>query len=158
MDYGIIAKGYNELYKQEQLKKLEIIKKHIKISKKSKLLDIGCGTGISTNFFQCNSVGIDCSLEMIENGRGNLIQAKAEHLPFPDKTFDIVLCVTSIHNFEDPEKAIKEIIRVKKSNAQVAITLLKKSKKYNKIKELITKNFKVKEVDEEKDTIFLACS
>jgi len=45
---------------------------------------------------------------------------------------------------------------VKKSKAQVVITLLNKSIKYNKIKELIKKYFEIiSEIDEDKDTIFI---
>lgn len=156
MDYNTIANRYNELYEEEQLKKLNIIKKHIKIKESYRLLDIGCGTGISTNFFDCYSIGIDPSIDMIKKGRGNLIQGKAEELPFKDKYFDVIISVTSIHNFKDPNKAIREIFRVKKNKSQVAITLLKKSRNYNKIKLLIKKHFKVKEIDEEKDTIFIS--
>src|SRR3989338_6779840 len=47
--YKHIAKSYNELHQEEQLKKLAIIKQNIKII--PPLLDIGCGTGISTNYF-----------------------------------------------------------------------------------------------------------
>ena len=48
--YSSIAKGYDELHKEEQLKKLQIIAKHIK--PKGLLLDIGAGTGISTSFLR----------------------------------------------------------------------------------------------------------
>ena len=48
--YNKIAKSYNGLYKEEQLKKVDIILKHIK--PKGKLLDIGSGTGISTKPFE----------------------------------------------------------------------------------------------------------
>ena len=156
MDYNIIAKSYNELYEEEQIKKLKIIEQHIKVKKNDKLLDIGCGTGISTNYFKCKSIGIDNSKEMIKNGKGNLILAKAEYLPFKDKIFDIILCITSIHNFKNPKKALKEILRVKKSKAQVVITLLKKSKNYKVLKKMIKSSFKVKELDEDKDTIFIS--
>ncbi|MBS3152840.1 class I SAM-dependent methyltransferase [Candidatus Woesearchaeota archaeon] len=156
MDYDTIAKSYNELYIEEQLRKLNIIKKYLKIKKNHKLLDVGCGTGISTNFFDCKTFGIDKSKEMIEQGNGNLIQSLAEDLPFKDKYFDIVISVTSVHNFDNPKKALKEIQRVKKSKAQVVITLLNKSIKYNKIKELIKKYFEIiSEIDEDKDTIFI---
>ena len=65
--YNKIASGYNELYEEEQLKKLKNIKDNIKVNITDKLLDIGCGTGISTNYFKCKSTGIDNSKEMIKN-------------------------------------------------------------------------------------------
>jgi len=120
------------------------------------LLDIGCGTGISTNFFKCSSAGIDSSRKMIKKGSGNLICGKAENIPFKDKTFDVILCITAIHNFENPEKALMEMFRVKKDKAIIVISILKKSKKFQKIKKLVEKYFKkVKEVDSDKDVILI---
>lgn len=156
MDYDKIAKSYNELYKEEQIKKLRIIRRYTKIKKTDKLLDVGCGTGISTNFFECNSIGIDPSKGLLNIGKGNLIYGKAEKLPFNDKYFDIVISVTAIHNFDDPEKALNEIIRVSKK--KIVITLLKKANKYKELKELITKKLKVREINQEKDTIFIHSS
>lgn len=149
MDYKYIARSYDELYKEEQLEKLRIIKENIKINKKENLLDIGCGTGISTEFFDCKSIGIDPCFEMLNK---KSICGKAENLPFKDKTFDIVLSVTSIHHF-NAEKAIKEIKRVSKK--KVIITLLKKAKRFKHVKDLLNKSFKFKEVDGKKDLIFI---
>ena len=153
--YNTIAKGYNELHLEEQLEKLNIIKKYLKVSKKDKLLDVGCGTGISTNFFNCNTTGIDSSKQMIKYGKGNLIYGKAEKLPFKDNLFNIIISVSAIHNFTNPEKALDEMLRVSKKNSKFALTLLKKSKNYNKIKSLIKSRLKVKEIDSSKDTIFI---
>ncbi len=159
MDYNIIAKSYNGLYKEEQLEKLRIIKDYIKIKNNYKLLDIGCGTAISTNFFKCSTFGLDNSFNMLKQGRGDLVNGSAENLPFKDKAFDIILCVTSIHNFGNPKKAINEIKRVKKDKSQVVITLLKKSKNYNRIKAIIKKKLNItKETDSKKDTIFISLS
>ena len=154
--YDAIAKSYDELHKGEQLKKLNIIKQHLKFSPDSKLLDIGAGTGISTTFFDCECIGIEPSESMIKRSSGNVIKGKAESLPFEDSSFDLIISTTAIHNFDDVEKAIKEMKRVGKSKCQFAITLLKKSKNYDKIRGLLIQNFKTKkEIDEEKDTIFI---
>ena len=83
--YRHISKSYNELYREEQLNKLKIIKENIKII--PPLLDIGCGTGISTDFFKVKSVGVDNCREMLKEGNKNLIHADAENLPFKDKLF-----------------------------------------------------------------------
>ena len=151
--YNKIAKSYNELHKEEQIKKLEIIKKNVKII--PPLLDVGCGTGISTNYFNVLSIGIDNSREMLkQNKEGNLIYGNAENLPFKDKLFNTVISVTSFHNFKNMEKALKEIKRVSKNN-NIAITFLKKSKKLKKFRTLLKKYFKFKEVDCYNDILLL---
>lgn len=151
--YDIISKGYDELHKEEQLNKLKIIKKIIKII--PPLLDIGCGPGYSLKFFNVKpSYGIDSSKEMVKLAKNkNVILGKAECLPFPNKTFNTIISVTAIHNFDNIEKALKEMKRVSKNN-NIAITVLKKSSKFNKIKSLIKKYFYVKELEIEKDIIF----
>ena len=154
--YKYIAKNYNELHGEEQLKKLAIIKKYIKV--KAPLLDIGCGTGISTNYFNVNSVGIDNCKEMLNEGKkhySNLIYGNAEKLPFPDKTFNTVISVTAFHNFKNMEKALKEIKRVSRNN-NIAITFLKKSKKLNYFRKLLKKYFKFREINCEQDILFIA--
>jgi len=150
--YKYISKSYNELHKEEQIKKLNIIKKNLKII--PPLLDVGCGTGISTNFFKVKSIGIDNCKEMIK-GVKNLQYAEAEKLPFKDNTFNTVISVTAFHNFKNMEKALKEILRVSKNN-NICITYLKRSKKLPQFKNLIKKYMKFKEIEEEKDIIILS--
>ncbi len=151
--YNKIAKSYNELHEEEQIKKLEIIKKNLKMI--PPLLDVGCGTGISTNYFDVVSIGIDSSKEMIKEGRyGNLIYGNAEKLPFLDKSFNTVISVTAFHNFENMEKALLEIKRVS-SNENIAITFLKKSKKLDEFRKILKKYFKFKEIDCYNDVLFI---
>ena len=151
--YKHISKGYNELYKEEQIKKLKIIRENIRII--PPLLDVGCGTGISTNFFKVKSIGIDNCREMLKKGSKNLIYANAEKLPFKDKSFNTVVSVTSFHNFNNMEKSLNEIIRVSKNN-NICITFLKRSKKINQFRKLMKKYFhSIKEIEEEKDVIFI---
>ena len=89
--YDAIAEGYDGLHKEEQLNKLAIIKGNIKISKDSKLLDVGCGTGISSNF-DCFVVGIDPSIVLLSRNNGNVkLACTAEALPFKNISFDYVI-------------------------------------------------------------------
>lgn len=151
--YDHISEGYDELYKEEQIKKLDIIKSKINIRNNSRLLDVGCGSGISSDF-GCFVVGIDPSIGLLKNNKNKMkIMGAAELLPFKDSSFDYVISVTAINNFDDPEKSINEAKRVGKDN--FVFSVLKKSKKFHKISRIIHKHFKVyNTVEEDKDSIF----
>ena len=151
--YNSIANGYNELNKQEQLRKVDIILKHLKPH--GLLLDIGAGTGISTKPFEkyCKCIALDPSIGLLKRYKGTKVLGKAESLPFPDKTFDVIISITALHH-ANLKKAISEIRRVAKPNAQVAISFLKKSKKLKDIKKLL-RDFK--QIEEDKDIIFIRC-
>lgn len=171
--YDSISQGYEELHKEEQLKKIEIIKQYLKPRKTDKLLDVGCGTGLTTMPWNCQRYGIDPAKKLIEkaieknneeiikqkknNKRKKKINykiAQAENIPYPDKYFDYVISITAIQNFQDIEKGLKEIKRVGKG--KYILSFLKKSKKAQKIKKLIYKIFDVKkEIEEEKDYIMI---
>ena len=144
--YNKISKSYNELYGQEQENKLRVIKNNIKL--KGLTLDIGSGTGISKKFF--STIGIDPSFDLLKKGD---ICGKAEYLPFKNKSFDNVICVTSIHHF-NLEKAIKEMKRVCKG--KIVITIMRKSKNFENIRKKLHKEFNLKEIDEEKDLILIS--
>lgn len=140
--YNKIAKGYNELHREEQLNKIKIIKQHLK-KPYGLTLDIGAGTGISSEPF--NAIALDPSIEMLRQYKGPKVVAKAESLPFKDNTFDTVVSVTALHHTNIGE-SLKEIKRVSKKGTQLAITLLKKS------------NIKLpfKKIEESKDYIYIA--
>src|SRR3989338_10662666 len=106
--YTLISRGYNELHMEEQLNKISIIKDNIKIGRSSKILDVGCGTGISSGF-GCFVVGIDPSIGLLKQNNNKKILGVAENLPFKNYSFDYVVSITSIHNFKNIKKSINEI-------------------------------------------------
>jgi len=144
------------LHKEEQLSKIRLIKDNLEIKKKDFLLDVGCGTGIFADEFNCIKIGIDPSIEMLNQGKNAFyIQAYAENLPFKDDSFDNVISVTAIHNFKNIRKGLEEIKRVSRKN--IALSILKKSSKINEIKNHIKELFKItKIIEEDKDIIFFA--
>ena len=156
--YDEISEGYEELHKEEQLKKVALIKKHLKVNPDDKLLDVGCGTGLTTEQWQCKRYGADPAPRLLARARqkDSIIYtlAPAEQLPFKDNEFDIVISITAIQNFQDIEKGLKEIKRVGKD--RFVLSFLKKSNKKDIIDKLIRKLFKVNNViEEEKDLIYL---
>ncbi len=156
LHYNEIAKGYNELYEQEQLRKLSIVKDKIVIDRFTSILDVGCGTGISSQF-DCNVVGIDPSTGLLnQNNNNNKLLGIAEQLPFKDSLFDYVISITSIHNFKNIKKSLNEMKRVGKD--KYIFSVLKRTKKFDFIKNLVNFFFEVNNIiEEEKDVIFF-CS
>ncbi len=157
--YDSIATGYEELHKEEQLKKIEVIKQFLKPKINDKLLDVGCGTGLTTMPWLCKRYGVDPAKKLIARAHEkNKIEYKiapAENIPYPDKYFDYVISITAIQNFDDIEKGLSEIKRVGKG--KYVLSFLKKSKKAGMIKKLIYRMFDVKkEIEEEKDIIFVS--
>jgi ubiquinone/menaquinone biosynthesis C-methylase UbiE len=157
--YDEIAKGYDELHREEQENKIGIIKQKLKVNPEDKLLDVGCGTGVATRPWRCKRFGIDPSKKLLEKAKqadldGNYALAPAEKIPFEDNSFDIVISITAIQNFDDIEKGLKEIKRVGKG--RFVLSFLKKSGKAEMIERLINHIFQniYKRVEEEKDIIF----
>ncbi|MFH1211564.1 MAG: class I SAM-dependent methyltransferase [Candidatus Woesearchaeota archaeon] len=148
--YDDIAKGYDELYKREQMKKLKLILKNIKIPSGAAVLDVGCGTGYALEFFE-NSLGLDPSIELLKKSKSRVVCANAENMPFKDKAFDLVFSITAVHHF-NLEKAIPEMLRVGREN--FVFTVLKRIDNFNKIIETIKTSFDVyKMLEEDKDFI-----
>jgi ubiquinone/menaquinone biosynthesis C-methylase UbiE len=157
--YDEISEGYEELHKEEQLKKVEFISEYVQVKPSDKLLDVGCGTGLTTERWNCVRYGLDPAKKLIEKGKKlrkdiNFILGEAENIQFPDKTFDFVISITAIQNFHDIEKGLKEIKRVGKK--RFILSFLKKSTKKEYISDLINKLFDVKEIlEEDKDLFFV---
>jgi demethylmenaquinone methyltransferase/2-methoxy-6-polyprenyl-1,4-benzoquinol methylase len=75
-------------------------------------------------------VGLDVSHLMLEaglravekqslDGRVQLVQGRAEHLPFPDQTFDAVVFTYLLRYVQDPDATIRELSRVLKPGGQL---------------------------------------
>jgi len=98
------------------------------------VLDVCTGTaGIAIEIAHHHNgqiVGLDVSHLMLEagvravekqslDGRVQLIQGRAEHLPFPDETFDTVVFTYLLRYVQDPDATIRELSRVLKPGGQL---------------------------------------
>lgn len=80
-----------------------------------KVLDVGCGNGfVSSLYPNFDILGIDISDGMLANNPYIWKKAPAECMPFPDNTYDFVLCRSLLHHLEDPAIGLKEMLRVLK--------------------------------------------
>ncbi len=145
--YDEIAKGYDELYGEEQEKKLKLVAHVIK----GRVLDIGAGTGIVAKRFP-NVVSLDPSKDMLKFVEGEKIVGKAEDLPFKAKEFETIVSLTALHHC-DIDKVVSELKRMEAPN--MAFTILKKSKKCEEIVEKLVEAFNMKVVEEEKDVVLV---
>ena len=104
----------------------------------AKVLDVATGRGAvlfpaaETVGAQGHVTGIDLSKEMVnetsrEIERLNLQNAEirlmdAEHLQFPDESFDFIFCSFAIHFFPQLDHALSEMNRVLKTNGHLAVS------------------------------------
>ena len=89
-----------------------------------RVLDVGCGTGGMLVEFAVRLptamqvVGVDPARGMAlraaerADGRADVVRGGAEHLPFADGTFDLVVSSLSFDHWADREKGLREIHRV----------------------------------------------
>lgn len=109
-------------------KQKEIIKKYFSAAANEKILDIGCGTGEFSVFFNSAAyIGIDINKEYIDYAKrkysSEFLIADAMNLPFSDRTFNKILIIGVLHHLNDKESNIvlKEARRTLTSNGQMLI-------------------------------------
>jgi ubiquinone/menaquinone biosynthesis C-methylase UbiE len=116
------------------------------------ILDIGCGIGQTFIGARLGAdrllVGLDIDTESLDWGRrqfGHIqfINGVAERLPFPDKSFDLVISRVSLPYTNIPQ-SLAEIERVLKANGRVWFTLHPLAKSIGELKQAL-RAFSVKD-------------
>lgn len=94
-----------------------------------KVLIIGCGSQDDMSIVndECEGVGIDISEETVKKSkerypRFEYFVADATNLPFPENSFDYVICSEVIEHIPEDEKALSEVKRVLKNNGIFIVT------------------------------------
>lgn len=107
-------------------------REHWDLDSSSSVLDVGCAKGFMLHDLAelipgITVRGVDVSeyaiANSIEDMRPFLQVANAIELPFPDKSFDVVISINTIHNLERAEcaKALREIQRVSRGKSFVTV-------------------------------------
>jgi ubiquinone/menaquinone biosynthesis C-methylase UbiE len=135
-----MERGWNEIWKDfkglnwlgrrlksEEEKVLKKVLEEIKLPKKAKIIDIGCGSGFTLSFFRRlgynNSIGIDSSKNSLiianklfnfKNGR-DVFLMDAKSIKFPDNSFDLVFSEGLLEHFKNFTIVVKEFCRVSKT-------------------------------------------
>lgn len=119
-NFGGMSKEYNAVRRGYPSEVYAYLHSLISVLKPT-ILDLGCGTGISTRELKENGFivsGVDKDEEMIRVAREHspeiqYVVASASELPFPDVSFDAVVAFTAFHWFNDAE-SLTEIRRILK--------------------------------------------
>ena len=124
--YDKTAGKYDERHKNYMINHMRTEEeKLIRKYAAGKILDIGCGTGQHLKL--ANAIGLDVSFPMLREAKKkncrNLVQGNAENLPFPDNSFDTILCMFTVLNLCDVEKSINEMKRVLKKSGNIIISV-----------------------------------
>jgi SAM-dependent methyltransferase len=78
-----------------------------------RVLDLGCGVGHSYHLLSPReTVGVDVSSEALDGQDRETVVADMRELPFADRSFASVLSVHSIEHVPDPERVLREVVRV----------------------------------------------
>ncbi len=90
------------------------------------VLDIGCGTGLNGRMLQAHHPGIQISgVDLLERDQVppfydyRVVNLEAGTLPFPDASFDAVVCTHVLEHLHAPVRIGREINRVMKIGARI---------------------------------------
>jgi len=97
-----------------------------------RVLDVGCAKGFLLHDLRqvvpgLDVVGLDISGYAIAHAmpdvRPRLVRASAEHLPFADRSVDVVISINTVHNLDRPAcvRALVEIERVSRGHRYVQV-------------------------------------
>lgn len=123
--FARIAGGGEEDFRQQYLQELDV-------QDGDRLLEVSIGTGANIHYLMANIdyFGLDISWGMLRKCQKNLKQwqreaelilGNAEELPLIDEAFDAVLHVGGINAFNNPVKAIGEMIRIARAGSMIMI-------------------------------------
>jgi ubiquinone/menaquinone biosynthesis C-methylase UbiE len=110
---------------------------HVSVGRRDAILDIGCGGGRTVHKLASLAAeghvdGIDYSTasvaaarhtnaSAIQAGRVAIAHGSVSHLPFPDRTFDLVTAVETHYYWPDLVADLREVLRVLKPGGRLAI-------------------------------------
>jgi SAM-dependent methyltransferase len=117
---------------------------HYELRDDARLLDVGCAKGFMLHDFkelmpQLTIAGVDISeyalTDAMPDVRPRLARANARDLPFPDRSFDLVTAINTVHNLplEECKQALREIQRVSKRSAFVVLDAWRNEEERDKL-------------------------
>lgn len=113
--------------------KMNVLKNILPKGRVNKIIDIGCASGIITNYLtsiypQADIVGMDVYQEIIRYAKTKhpnikFIVGDAHKIPFSNDSYDLVLCYETIEHVINPMVVLHEIKRLVKKDGVVIIAM-----------------------------------
>jgi ubiquinone/menaquinone biosynthesis C-methylase UbiE len=111
-------------------RRLDLLREMAAPAAGNRVLEVGVGGGhVLERFAGFPRTGLDLSETMLGRARRRLgpdvrlLRASAEHLPFDDASFDIVLCTEVLEHTQHPDLVISELMRVAAPGARVVVSI-----------------------------------
>jgi len=112
---------YEGKYKRADVLEKALLKKLLDtLSETRSLLEVGCGTGHFTRWFESLGLeccGLDLSHLMLREAKKlwadrSLLRGESAHLPFKDGSFDVVVFIACMEYMPEPVRVLTEASRV----------------------------------------------
>ena len=129
---AINFEAYQTIFSKEEFNSLAI--EQMRLTGKERALEVAAGTcafGRAIAPHVAHITESDATEAMLKIGRehgekagvsnAEYVLAEAEHLPFADDTFDIVVSRLAFHHFADAKEAMREMCRVLKTGGKLVI-------------------------------------
>jgi SAM-dependent methyltransferase len=127
--WGAAAEDWSTLVEPLSAPLFEAVIDAIDARAGARLLDVGCGSGLALRIARDRGAevsGLDASAALLDVARrrvpeGDIRQGELEELPFANNTFDAATAFNSVQYAANPKAALRELARVAKLGAPVAV-------------------------------------
>ena len=129
-------------YTPEKLAQVDLMVAGLALSNGMNILDVGCGEGVLQPFLRKHAgkdaqlFALDASKIMLESVSTRFpdvqtFHAKAESMPLPDASIDVLICFSAFPHFSDKPAAVKEFYRVLKHGGRAYVLHIDGREKLN---------------------------
>lgn len=158
---GMAARWYDKSTKKHRMAEMKEYAKEVArhIQNGSSVLEVAPGPGyLAIELAKLGTfkiVGLDISKDFVEIAKRNAKDAGVQvefqqgsiaGIPFPDNSFDFIICTAAFKNFKDPLKALNEICRVLRSGGTALIIDMNRNASDREI-DYYTENIGAKGID-----------